>query len=191
MNDNVEDCIGVDPGRDERDDLECAGADIGKESKVVELKDEDEIGLAPSSPRLCPPRAPFEELVRTVDNLGDEGKDCTELCICEACAVAGGGDAVGENPGDCIAGVYEMSKIRARKHWGRMLTYSWVFGENTTPNIILPVLRRVNERVGLHCSNVAITDSRRVADQTLEVDGAAQRSAGTISGVSRSVLDPL
>lgn len=94
-----------DKDKDERDDLGCAGADIGEELKVAALKYEDGIGLAPRGPRLCRPRA-FEELVRIVDKLGDEGKDCTEPCNCEACVVAGGGDAVGENPGDCIAGVW-------------------------------------------------------------------------------------
>ena len=97
----------MDPDRDDSDDLGCAGADMGVESKDVAVKDEDGIGLAPRGPRLCRPSVPLEELVRIVDNFGDEGKDCAEVCICGADGAAGGGDTVGEKPGDCIAGVYE------------------------------------------------------------------------------------
>lgn len=117
MNDGVEGCIGMDPDRDDSDDLGCTGADMGVESKDVALKDEDGMGLAPRGPRLCLPIVPLEELVRIVDSFGDEGKDCVEVCI-EVCTcnagAAGGGDTVGEKPGDCIAGVWTDNGFRTR-----------------------------------------------------------------------------
>ena len=72
VKDGVEGCIGVDPDRDDNDDLGCTGADMGADSKEVALKDEDGMGLAPRGPRLCRPSVPLEELVRIADSFGDE-----------------------------------------------------------------------------------------------------------------------
>ena len=72
------------------------------------------------------------------------------------------------------------------------VTYRRVLSEYAAPDIILPVLRRVDERVGLHSGNIAVAGGRRVADQTLEVNSPAQRRSGVaIGSVRRLVLDPL
>lgn len=69
-------------------------------------------------------------------------------------------------------------------------TYCWATCEYTAPDVIFPVLRAVNDCIGLDGCHIA--SGRPVCDQTLEVDATIYvHSVRAMRCCRRTVFDPL
>ena len=113
--------------------------------KAVELNEDAGTGVAPS-PRLDRVIGGGRELDTTGGDWGADGRDAVWYGDC----VGGGiGGLVADDGCNHIKSAFTEDSIEVNVYLGS--------AENTTPNIIVPALRTIDDRICFHCCRVATT----------------------------------